>query len=32
MAWLLFLIVMVLTVINLTLGKKWVHYEGGDHK
>jgi multiple sugar transport system permease protein len=32
MAWLLFLIVMVLTVINLTLGKKWVHYEGGDNK
>ncbi|TLS39403.1 sugar ABC transporter permease [Pseudalkalibacillus caeni] len=30
MAWILFFIVMVLTVINLRLGKKWVHYEGGD--
>ncbi|MBT2756246.1 sugar ABC transporter permease [Mesobacillus foraminis] len=30
MAWLLFIIVMVLTVLNLKLGKRWVHYEGGD--
>lgn len=30
MAWILFVVVMVLTVINLKLGKKWVYYEGGD--
>lgn len=30
MAWLLFIIVMILTVLNLKLGKRWVHYEGGD--
>nr|WP_312886125.1 sugar ABC transporter permease [Bacillus sp. NTK034] len=32
MAWLLFIVVMVLTIINMKLGKKWVHYEGGDNK
>ena len=32
MAWVLFVIVMVLTVINLKIGKKWVYYEGGDPK
>ncbi|WP_051250949.1 carbohydrate ABC transporter permease [Paenibacillus harenae] len=30
MAWVLFMIVMVLTVINLVLAKKWVYYEGSD--
>ncbi|MBD2872532.1 sugar ABC transporter permease [Paenibacillus sp. IB182493] len=30
MAWVLFLIVMALTVVNLILAKKWVYYEGGD--
>ncbi|WP_053361968.1 sugar ABC transporter permease [Bacillus sp. FJAT-27251] len=32
MAWLLFIIVMILTVVNLKLGKRWVYYEGGDRK
>ncbi|NHM29533.1 carbohydrate ABC transporter permease [Neobacillus terrae] len=32
MAWLLFIIVMALTVFNMKFGKKWVHYEGGDKK
>lgn len=32
MAWLLFIIVMILTVVNMKLGKRWVHYEGGDGK
>jgi multiple sugar transport system permease protein len=32
MAWMLFVIVMLLTVINLKIGKKWVYYEGGDQK
>lgn len=32
MAWILFIIVMVLTVLNLKLGKRWVHYEGGENK
>jgi len=32
MAWLLFIIVMILTVLNMKLGKRWVHYEGGDGK
>nr|WP_206701228.1 sugar ABC transporter permease [Cytobacillus firmus] len=32
MAWLLFIVVMILTIINMKIGKKWVHYEGGDHK
>jgi multiple sugar transport system permease protein len=30
MAWVLFMMVMVLTVINLVLAKKWVYYEGSD--
>ncbi|MEZ0537840.1 carbohydrate ABC transporter permease [Caldicellulosiruptoraceae bacterium PP1] len=30
MAWVLFAIVMVLTVINLTVSKYWVYYEGGE--
>ncbi|WP_041964813.1 carbohydrate ABC transporter permease [Mesobacillus selenatarsenatis] len=32
MAWLLFIIVMILTTVNMKLGKRWVHYEGGDSK
>ncbi|OCA86106.1 spermidine/putrescine ABC transporter permease [Bacillus sp. FJAT-27225] len=32
MAWILFIIVMILTVLNLKVGKRWVHYEGGDNK
>ncbi|WP_331457342.1 carbohydrate ABC transporter permease [Bacillus sp. FJAT-18017] len=32
MAWLLFIIVMVLTVLNMKIGKRWVYYEGGDNK
>ncbi|MDQ0413546.1 carbohydrate ABC transporter permease [Mesobacillus stamsii] len=32
MAWLLFLIVMILTSVNMKLGKRWVHYEGGNDK
>ncbi|MDM5197799.1 sugar ABC transporter permease [Fictibacillus enclensis] len=32
MAWFLFVIVLVLTVINLKFGKHWVHYGGGDEK
>ncbi|PLR97531.1 carbohydrate ABC transporter permease [Bacillus sp. T33-2] len=32
MAWILFIIVMALTVVNLKVGKRWVHYEGGDEK
>ncbi|MBT2695182.1 sugar ABC transporter permease [Bacillus sp. ISL-55] len=32
MAWILFIIVMILTVLNMKLGKRWVHYEGGDSK
>jgi multiple sugar transport system permease protein len=32
MAWVLFVIVIVLTVFNLKLGKKWVYYDGGDQK
>ncbi|MFL6562479.1 MAG: carbohydrate ABC transporter permease [Bacillus sp. (in: firmicutes)] len=32
MAWFLFIIIMLLTVINLKAGKKWVYYEGGDGK
>ncbi|MCM3124755.1 sugar ABC transporter permease [Mesobacillus sp. AQ2] len=32
MAWLLFIIVMILTAVNMKLGKRWVHYEGGDGK
>ena len=30
MAWILFIIVMILTVINFTLSRFWVHYEGGE--
>ncbi|MET3574249.1 carbohydrate ABC transporter permease [Bhargavaea ullalensis] len=29
MSWILFIIVFVLTIINLKLAPKWVHYEGG---
>ncbi|MCM3782494.1 sugar ABC transporter permease [Neobacillus mesonae] len=29
MAWVLFAIVLVLTILNLYLSKRWVHYEGG---
>ncbi|AYB43565.1 sugar ABC transporter permease [Paenibacillus lautus] len=32
MAWFLFVIVMIITVINMTASKYWVHYEGGDHR
>ncbi|WP_026694890.1 carbohydrate ABC transporter permease [Peribacillus kribbensis] len=32
MAWILFIIIMILTLINLKFGKRWVHYEGGDNK
>ncbi|MBT2683651.1 sugar ABC transporter permease [Bacillus sp. ISL-37] len=32
MAWLLFIIVMILTTVNMKLGKRWVHYEGADGK
>jgi multiple sugar transport system permease protein len=32
MAWVLFVVVMVLTIANIKLGKKWVYYEGGDQK
>lgn len=27
MAWLLFIVVMILTIINMIIGKRWVHYE-----
>lgn len=30
MSWFLFVIVLVLTLINLKLAPRWVHYEGGD--
>jgi multiple sugar transport system permease protein len=30
MAWVLFVIVMLLTLLNLTFAKRWVYYEGGD--
>jgi multiple sugar transport system permease protein len=30
MAWVLFMIVMMLTLVNLVLAKRWVYYEGGD--
>lgn len=30
MSWILFLIIMVLTVINLRFGKRWVYYTGGE--
>ncbi len=31
MAWLLFAVVMVITMLNLKLAKRWVYYEGGDN-
>ncbi|PZE22817.1 carbohydrate ABC transporter permease [Paenibacillus xerothermodurans] len=30
MAWILFVIVIILTVLNLKLSRRWVYYEGGD--
>lgn len=30
MAWLLFVAVMIITLLNLKLSKKWVYYEGGE--
>jgi multiple sugar transport system permease protein len=30
LAWILFLIVLVLTAVNFSLARLWVHYEGGD--
>jgi multiple sugar transport system permease protein len=30
MAWVLFVIVMVLTLLNITFAKRWVYYEGSD--
>jgi multiple sugar transport system permease protein len=30
MAWLLFVVILVITVIQLRLSKRWVYYEGGD--
>jgi multiple sugar transport system permease protein len=32
MSWVLFIIILVLTVINLKLAPRWVHYEGEDRK
>ncbi|MEZ0481695.1 carbohydrate ABC transporter permease [Planococcus sp. SSTMD024] len=32
MSWILFIIVFVLTMINLKLAPRWVHYEGGDNR
>jgi multiple sugar transport system permease protein len=32
MAWFLFLIAIVITIINLLVSKYWVHYEGGDNR
>jgi multiple sugar transport system permease protein len=32
MAYILFIIIMFFTVINLKLSKRWVYYEGGDNK
>ncbi|MBO9606646.1 MAG: sugar ABC transporter permease [Paenibacillaceae bacterium] len=32
MAWFLFVVVIILTLINMALSKLWVHYEGGDNK
>ncbi|WP_308315088.1 carbohydrate ABC transporter permease [Bacillus sp. M6-12] len=32
MAWFLFMFIMILTIFNLKVGKKWVYYEGGDNK
>lgn len=30
MSWVLFVIIMILTLINIKFAKKWVHYEGAD--
>ncbi|GGB12158.1 sugar ABC transporter permease [Macrococcus hajekii] len=30
MSWILFVIVLIITIINLKLAPRWVHYEGGD--
>ena len=30
MAWVLFVIIMILTAIQLRLSKRWVYYEGGN--
>lgn len=32
MAWILFVIVMILTALNLKYSKNWVYYEGGDNR
>ncbi|WP_299088750.1 carbohydrate ABC transporter permease [uncultured Metabacillus sp.] len=32
LSWILFIIILILTVINLKLAPRWVHYEGDDHK
>ncbi|WP_088006154.1 carbohydrate ABC transporter permease [Indiicoccus explosivorum] len=32
MSWVLFVIVFVITIFNLKLAPRWVHYEGGDDK
>ncbi|MCM3717774.1 sugar ABC transporter permease [Fictibacillus phosphorivorans] len=32
MSWILFIIILVLTVINLKLAPRWVHYDGEDRK
>jgi multiple sugar transport system permease protein len=32
MAWVLLVIVMAITLVNLKLAKHWVHYEGGDNR
>jgi multiple sugar transport system permease protein len=32
MSWILFVIVLLITLINLKIAPKWVHYEGGDRK
>lgn len=32
MSWILFIIVFILTMINLKLAPRWVHYEGGDNR
>ncbi|ULG71724.1 carbohydrate ABC transporter permease [Macrococcus brunensis] len=30
MSWILFIIVLIITIINLKIAPRWVHYEGGD--
>jgi multiple sugar transport system permease protein len=32
MAWILFVIVMILTALNLKYSRNWVYYEGGDNR